>query len=532
MLYPMFVMKVSDALELTVIEDHQELLAKCKVTVFTPGMEVIFVSHQWLSRAHPDPDRSQFAVLQDALRNVIGGMRVMECGRTSVSPLGSDSFRSYLAGERGRRLADAHIWYDYFAIPQVTSPRASANVCEELGAAVSSIPAYIDNCEHFFVLAPPLLHKDHGGLCNRHSWSERGWCRAELVARCFSGREEIPICAVSQTSLAVKTFPFAWIHCMPRYGDFSVEDDRKKVCRFMFKCMRRRADKHLLDGRLFEFRFLRAMTVHVSADEERAEAIDSWLEDYKFSGPLSLGSGGWAPIHFAALEGNLPILSSLLAAGEEVDRLTMEEHAEFSSFAGCTPLALVALYVPDSSLAVDVARSLLSMRASAGATQMGRTLLNFAAMGAARDPDLCALLIDHGVSIEQPDGYGFTPLANACNQCPAGSVFQKPEKVKYLIDKGADPNKTLTVTGENALQAVAPYAQAPLIQYMLAAGASPLPTKTLREAFLSEVTYHGVGLMMGSTSVHVTYIGGGPVETTVTVSASGAPCRRGRTRFG
>jgi len=230
------------------------------------------------------------------------------------------------------------------------------------------------------------------------------------------------------------------------------------------------------------------------------------LDTYKFSGPLSLGSGGWAPIHFAALEGNLPILNSLLAAGEEVDRLTTEEHAEFSSFAGCTPLALVALYVPDSSLAVDVAKSLLSMRASAGATQMGRTLLNFAAMGAARGPDLCAFLLDHGVSIEQPCTFGFTPLANACNQCPAGSVFQKPEKVKYLIDKRADPNKTLPATGENALQAVAPYAQPPLIQHMLAAGASPLPTKTLREACLSEVWYHGMGAMTASTTVHMTYL--------------------------
>lgn len=306
LLYPMYVMKVRDALEVTDIEDHQELLAKSKITVFNPGMEVTFVSHQWLDRAHPDPDRSQFAVLQDALRNIIGGMRVFVCSRTAST---IDGFDSYLAGTQGRKLADAYIWYDYFSMPQVTSARASATVCDDLQAAVSSIPAYVDNCEHFFVLAPPLFHKDHGSLCNRHSWSERGWCRAELVARTFSNRAATPVCVLSQSSFAVKTFPFAWIHGMPRYGDFSFEDDRKKVSSFMVKCMRRRARKFLGDNRLFEFRFLQAMIAHASGDEAKVETIDSWLENYKFSGPLSDGSFGWAPIHFAALEGNLPVLN-------------------------------------------------------------------------------------------------------------------------------------------------------------------------------------------------------------------------------
>ncbi|CAK0859167.1 unnamed protein product [Prorocentrum cordatum] len=420
MLYPMFVMKVSDALELPKVEDHQELLAKGKVTVFSLGMEAIFVSHQWLARAHPDPDQRQFAVLQDALQNIIGGMRVYDC-RTSIWLL--PQIGSYLAGDQGRNLADAYIWYDYFAIPQVTSARASATVCEDLGAAVSSIPAYVENCAHFFVLAPPLLHKDNGTLCNRHSWSERGWCRAELVARTFSCREAGPVCVISQGSLAVKTFPFAWIECLPRYGDFSVEEDRKKVCGFMTKCMRRRAGKFLADNRLFEFRFLQAMLAHASGDEERVETIDVWLENYKFSEPRSDGPYGWAPIHFAALEGNLPILSSIFAAGERVDRKTTGHQIEFSAWPEHTPLTIIAMFVPDSSLAVDVTKGLLAMRADANtkSCSFNRSPLNWAANGAARDPALCALLLEEGGALEDADDLGFTPLASACHQCPGAS---------------------------------------------------------------------------------------------------------------
>merc|ERR1719394_287930 len=110
--------------------------------------------------------------------------------------------------------------------------------------------------------------------------------------------------------------------------------------------MRRRASKFLADNRLFEFRFLQAMIAHVSGNEERVETIDVWLENYKFSEPMSDGPYGWAPIHFAALEGNLPILSSIFAAGEKVERKTTGHHIEFGAWPDQTPLTIIANFVP------------------------------------------------------------------------------------------------------------------------------------------------------------------------------------------
>jgi hypothetical protein len=57
-LYPMYAMPVVDVLQLTRFQPHQELLNAGKLVEIQPhqGMDVIFVSHQWLSLQHPDPD--------------------------------------------------------------------------------------------------------------------------------------------------------------------------------------------------------------------------------------------------------------------------------------------------------------------------------------------------------------------------------------------------------------------------------------------------------------------------------------------
>ena len=41
-----------------------------------------------------------------------------------------------------------------------------------------SIPSYVDSCNIFLALVPPLRHSESGKLCDYESWLERGWCRA------------------------------------------------------------------------------------------------------------------------------------------------------------------------------------------------------------------------------------------------------------------------------------------------------------------------------------------------------------------
>ena len=73
----------------------------------------MFVSHQWAAVEHPDPDFSQFTVLQEALRNVMQGS----------SLISGTAFEIY-GGQQS--LISAHdlcseplfLWYDFFSCPQ------------------------------------------------------------------------------------------------------------------------------------------------------------------------------------------------------------------------------------------------------------------------------------------------------------------------------------------------------------------------------------------------------------------------------
>ncbi len=56
MLYPMYALPIADLQQLTRFPPHQELLKAGKLVEIKDGMDVLFVSHQWLSMQHPDPD--------------------------------------------------------------------------------------------------------------------------------------------------------------------------------------------------------------------------------------------------------------------------------------------------------------------------------------------------------------------------------------------------------------------------------------------------------------------------------------------
>ena len=52
-------------------EPHGKLQEKGALHQFQPGMFVIFVSHQWLSSAHPDPHGEQMKVLRETLGGLV-----------------------------------------------------------------------------------------------------------------------------------------------------------------------------------------------------------------------------------------------------------------------------------------------------------------------------------------------------------------------------------------------------------------------------------------------------------------------------
>ena len=78
--FPLWAVRVSDFLRMSgPPEPHDVLQERGMLHEWYPGMFVIFVSHQWLSALHPDPQGQQVKVLQDALHGIIdGSLRIHE----------------------------------------------------------------------------------------------------------------------------------------------------------------------------------------------------------------------------------------------------------------------------------------------------------------------------------------------------------------------------------------------------------------------------------------------------------------------
>ncbi len=67
MLHRMYALPMADLQQLTRFPPHQELLKAGKLEEMKDGTDVLFVSHQWLSMQHPDPEINQLKFLQGVL---------------------------------------------------------------------------------------------------------------------------------------------------------------------------------------------------------------------------------------------------------------------------------------------------------------------------------------------------------------------------------------------------------------------------------------------------------------------------------
>eukprot|EP00435_Cladocopium_sp_Y103_P002024 s1300_g1.t1 len=148
--FPMYVMKVSDFLEMEgPPEPHDILVEKNVLHIREPGMFVLFVSHQWLGSEHPDPTGQQLSVLRCALRRMLSGRLSVEEDLTSMTPdarLAHGSIKK-ISPEQVQQIGNGYLFLDWFAIPQITARKHGVNEEEtrsDAARAVQSIPAYVE----------------------------------------------------------------------------------------------------------------------------------------------------------------------------------------------------------------------------------------------------------------------------------------------------------------------------------------------------------------------------------------------------
>lgn len=112
----MYTVPLEALLRMTCVRPHQELLEEGVLVRYSKGMgKAVFVSHQWLSESHPDPECRQLKVLQAALQNLLLGVCKVSSHPTVEVYYGDQ--KAYTSADL--KVSPVFVWYDYFACPQL-----------------------------------------------------------------------------------------------------------------------------------------------------------------------------------------------------------------------------------------------------------------------------------------------------------------------------------------------------------------------------------------------------------------------------
>ena len=234
MRFPMYTVPLETLLKMTKAEPHEELKAQGVLVEFERHRgQAAFVSHQWVSRDHSDPEFKQMRVLQDALKEMMGSLKsipvnpVTEVAEGNVKPIPTSRILS----------EPLFFWYDYFSCPQKERVRLSmgqnpvSNSGRSLMDAINSIPAYVSKSAFFLALVPVLENPSKTNLITTLTWQARGWCRLERTCRELSqehswiivkGARDLEVIGSMSASLRGGSGPVG-------DGIFSVAKDRFKL---------------------------------------------------------------------------------------------------------------------------------------------------------------------------------------------------------------------------------------------------------------------------------------------------------------
>ena len=366
--------------------------------------KAMLISHQWVSAHHPDPEGQQLKVFQAAMVNLLNGS-------TEAKPTLWSEVLSFTAGFRPHFAmtdisgSNVVVWYDYFSIPQDTHAHSS-----EQRNAINSIPAYIDRCEFFVVLCPPLKHATTHSHLNHHSWSERGWCRTEIMSRLLSVEKGSVLYIESPEQV---TLGSAWLSTFlsPGDGTFTVPSDREVVGKILREMVRKKLHSHLIKGDFPSYRFLLnqqqlwlrkcgipSLPGLVTGDVgEASDEVERFLIQHGLIRVSEYDKAGWTPLCYAALGGNPEMMEALLRKRADPNQ---------------------GLRKPCPTAFLFKGSSALSICSGSGNNEGIQILLRFRA-----NPN-------------QPDTQGLTPLHQAAVYC------DNAEGARLLLEARADPCAT------------------------------------------------------------------------------------------
>ncbi|CAE7750568.1 ANK2 [Symbiodinium microadriaticum] len=337
MLFPMYTVAVDVVLKMKQVRPHEHLKALGQLTIFDRSKtseKAAFVSHQWVSQSHPDPDFRQMSVLQDVLRKFLSSSESVP--KDQISEMFAAAAKALPMKEF--QTCSLFIWYDYFSVPQkeVHKAYASDPSAESKQAnAINSIPAYVANCHFFLALCPVLDCPREGKVLTASTWARRGWTRLERAVREMSPDHTwVLIQGSTKFELAgtVLSFPGGPVG----EGDFTLQEDRRRLAPVMQSIIMQRM-VHCLRTQDFPGfrRCLNLQHIHFSGFRidpvggllpfSGQDAVSEFLHQNGLSNVNKSDSAGWWPLHYAALSGNTEVIKGLLQQRAALNQRTSKD---------------------------------------------------------------------------------------------------------------------------------------------------------------------------------------------------------------
>ena len=454
MLFPMYTVPLGSLLEMTEVEPHETLKARDVLAEFRRNMgNAAFISHQWLTSNHPDPECKQIRVLQDALKEMMGNLKsipvdlVSETQNPGLKPLPTTKILS----------EPLFFWYDYFSCPQKERLSESSGGGEKahrstLLDAINSIPACVDECSFFFALVPVLENPSRTNLITPVTWNCRGWCRLERSCRELSHNhswiqvkrpKDLQLISGACASIGAGSGPVG-------EGAFTIPEDRLKLGPILMKALKRKLLWLLKAEDLPAFRFwlnhqtflIRGLDCNLfepvpsseqnHADLEFSPLVIKFFHQNGFRSICEMDAAGFSPLHYAALNGNPSLVQDLLTLQADPNQVTRKIHPGLGFESGVSPLAISCAFKNNEAV-----RVLISARGKVTGTAPVHTPLVVAA--GLNNAEAVQILL-HARCPLHPNSFGVTPLACASG---LGSLEALDELLRHGIVSSLDATSAL-----------------------------------------------------------------------------------------
>ena len=337
-----------------------KLQARGDVVIFDENLgNAVFISHEWVAKENPDPEFEQMRVLQDALRHILHNDGYVSPDWLTETAVPGAKGISHLE----LQARPLFLWYDYFSVPQ-QEPRSSSwddSVSSLQADAINSILAYVAKCRFFIALCPTIGCPGQQKVLNAASWARRGWCRLERAARELSAHDTwILVQSSSCLEVVGAAVSFANASGAVGEGEFSVEEDRQKLVPVIKTIIRQKlmlslqgrdlpAHRRQFNLQMVHLRGLETEPVcslisdtsNLSMDDD---PVTTFLCQNRFSKANERDSTGFRPLHYAALSGNVHVISGLLMLRADPMRRTAKPEPKLGVPPWMSPLDLAMLY--------------------------------------------------------------------------------------------------------------------------------------------------------------------------------------------